>query len=284
MRFHHNLVDNMQDDAVDISSATPERDDSMFIHQNLIRRCVTAISTHNYDYHVPRGVTSVFRNVIDMRQGVLWNRPTPDRPTGDLAAAFAFLMHGSDKAQFVESVRFYQNTVLCPTRGPYSFGHGSLTHLKPGSSRRVFNNIFIYLSPDPRQNVPYPLPFYGAGVKEADIQADGNLHWNPDPAAKPPADYLEKLRTHPLSEQNKKQYPPGLGANCLVADPKFVRLDVNPKVEADCRLQPGSPAIDQGVALPADWEDPLRPKAGRKPDIGALPHGLPPMTVGIRSR
>src|SRR5205823_13851449 len=41
MRFHHNLVENIQDDAIDISAAHPHADDSMFISQNLIRHILT---------------------------------------------------------------------------------------------------------------------------------------------------------------------------------------------------------------------------------------------------
>src|SRR5207253_2300022 len=36
MHFHHNLVDNIQDDALDVSAAMPRESDTIFITQNLI--------------------------------------------------------------------------------------------------------------------------------------------------------------------------------------------------------------------------------------------------------
>jgi len=206
-----------------------------------------------------------YRNIVDMRKGVRWIRPTEEKPEGALRSGQAFFMHGSDHAKYVESAYAYQNTIVAPTHGGRAFGQGTLYHTKPDTIRRVFNNIFVY---DPATR--YVRPFYGTGVKDADIQVDGNLHWVPDPEAKPPGNLIEQLRTHPLSQHNIKNYPAGFGSRSLVGDPKFVRYESDPAEPWDLHLRPRSPAVDAGVALPDDWPDPLREDDG-KPDIGAIP-------------
>lgn len=52
----------------------------------------------------------------------------------------------------------------------------------------------------------------------------------------------------------------------------------------DFRLPAGSPAIDAGVALPAEWSDPLREPQNGKPDAGALPLGSGRLKVGRHGR
>src|SRR6185369_5545406 len=125
------------------------------------------------------------------------------------------------------------------TSGDYAFAHRTMFHLKPGSERRVFNNIFVYLN----ENGRYPRPFYGMNVTNLDLQLDGNLHWNPLPAAEAPASYFDTLRKHPLSEFNKANYPAGFGANDFVANPGFVRFEPGPRAASDYRLGDASPAI-----------------------------------------
>lgn len=87
-----------------------------------------------------------------------------------------------------------------------------------------------------------------------------------------------------MFEASKKQYSPGWGQHDIVAAPRFVALDGHGKSLADVRLQPSSPAIDAGVAVPAEWPDPLRADDTGKPDIGALPSGSMGMRVGVRGR
>ncbi|MBM4072762.1 MAG: hypothetical protein FJ271_28120 [Planctomycetes bacterium] len=84
------------------------------------------------------------------------------------------------------------------------------------------------------------------------------------------------------SKKNVKNYPPGWCLNDLVADPRFQRFAESDS-PADFRLEKDSPARGKGIVLPADWADPLRPKAGR-PDIGALPFGADAPTFGRRGR
>jgi hypothetical protein len=53
---------------------------------------------------------------------------------------------------------------------------------------------------------------------------------------------------------------------------------------ADLGLREGSPAVDAGVEIPADWPDPLRGADRGRPDIGAVPLGAAPWKVGVRGR
>ena len=81
---------------------------------------------------------------------------------------------------------------------------------------------------------------------------------------------------------SRKFYEPGLTTQDRLADPKFVNLPTDGSVAADLRLQPGSPAIGAGIAVPAEWPDPMR--AAGKPDIGALPAGTQAWRVGVDGR
>ena len=94
----------------------------------------------------------------------------------------------------------------------------------------------------------------------------------------PSLSYLA-LRRSKTFEESKKRYPPGWGAHDLFADPKCEQLTEDKPL--DVRLREGSPALDAGVELPAEWPDPLRPLDRGKPDVGALPLGAPPLTVGL---
>ena len=52
----------------------------------------------------------------------------------------------------------------------------------------------------------------------------------------------------------------------------------------DLRLQPNSPAINAGRALPSEWPDPIRAADKDGPDLGALPLGVDPWGVGVDGR
>ena len=70
----------------------------------------------------------------------------------------------------------------------------------------------------------------------------------------------------------------------LAADPRFVKFDLGEDAANDYRLRKDSPAVGRGVVLPSEWEDPLRPPDGARPDVGALPIGSQPPKFGIGGR
>ena len=266
IRFHHNHVHSIQDDAIYLSSPARFATDNVRIYQNLITKSLMAFGCHSRGG--PQGNIYIYRNVADLREGVNISRPRPDLPNGRLGNYHIFLVHGR-KLLGIESMYYYQNTLISPA-SPDAFAHRLLTATSPETKRRVFNNIFVYLN-------RYGFLRQYKGV-DNDVQADGNLHWCVDPSAKLPKRFLDNVRNSKFSAANKQDYPEGWCTNDRVADPKLVRFE--PIKKADWRIDKSSPAIGSGVRLPVEWEDPLRPADETKPDIGALPIGSEPFIAG----
>jgi hypothetical protein len=261
VRFHHNWVDGFQDDAVYLSSPAAGFTDNLHVYQNLITRALMAFGCHSRGG--PDGNIYVYRNVVDLRQGVNVGRPSPRRPGGQLSSYHVFLVHGRELLG-IEALYFYQNTFVSPALGG-GYAHRTWTSTSPRTARRSFNNLFVYLN-------GYPDPGRLALAPPHDTQLDGNLHWSPAAGAKPPKRFLEAARECKASVHNKAKYAPGWEANSFVADPRFVLLEA-PAGKADYRLRKDSPAVGKGVVLPKEWDDPLRPRGGARPDLGAVPLG-----------
>jgi hypothetical protein len=273
IRFHHNWVDRFQDDAIYLSSPAPGFTDDLHVYQNLITRALMAFSCHSRGG--PEGHIYVYRNIVDLRQGVNVGRPSPSRPQGQLSSYHVFLVHGRELLG-IESLYFYQNTLVSPALGG-AYAHWTWAHTSPRTARRSFNNLFVYLN-------GYPATSRLARAGLHDIQVDGNLHWSPLPDARPPRRFLEAARECQASQHNKAKYAAGWEANSLVADPRFVQFEAAPEGKADYRLRKDSPAVGKGVVLPKEWDDPLRPRGGARPDIGALPLGSANPRYGRQGR
>lgn len=279
IRFHHNLVDNMQDDGIYVSSPTPYFSDGIYIYQNLIRQAVDGFGAHARGG--PGGKIYLYRNVIDLRAPLQFERPSAARPAGYVFPGHeAWLVHNPDHIIHMENIYMYQNTVLAQVGHSLgSYCSGMVFHFAPDAERRVFNNLFVY----PGGIKQYPVAF-GFKRDAANLVFDANLHWHADPAVKIPADYFKTSRTHPLSEANKARYPDGWDAHSIVGDPKLVSFTTDRRQSVDLRLQSDSPALHAGISLPPEWPDPLRPSDDAKPDIGAFPAGSEPLKVGIDGR
>ncbi len=273
IRFHHNWVDNFQDDAIYLSSPVPQFNDEIHIYQNLITRSLMAFGTHSRGG--PDGNIYICRNIADLRRGVNAGRPTAENPQGKIDSYHIFLMHGRERMG-VESLYFYQNTFISPAYAG-GFAMRTLTSTSQRTKRRSLNNVFVYLDRygglPPYNQTPVP-----------DIKCDGNLHWCADPDVKLPERYLEKARECLASQENKSGDQTGWAANSIVGDPKFLKYVRDPKIENDYRLQQTSPAIRRGIMLPGELNDPLRPDGESRPDVGALPVGSKPFAVGRYGR
>jgi hypothetical protein len=257
IRFHHNLVDRMQDDGIYLSSPTHYFNDDIHIYRNLIRNIFTALACNNTGG--PRGDIFIYRNLVDQRQGAPFSRPSPQKPEGGVLRGHGFLAHGNDLLG-IESLHFYHNTFITETwSGSYAGRTWTVTDAR--TRRRIFNNLFVYLN-------RYPDP---ANPQEHDIYMDGNLHWCPAAESELPAGFLEKVRQAKGSKAIATKYPGGWEANSFVADPRFAAFDVAASAKNDYRLTKESPAVGKGVVLPAELADPLRASGGARPDIGALP-------------
>lgn len=271
LKFHHNLVDNFNDDGIEPGPKKVRG--TTLVYQNLITRTLNPFTAHASKptpvEAEPGSGVFVFRNVVDLRQGTYKGPPTEPDPSGSFLNEPTQLIchdHGSP----IHAVYYvYHNTFLLHQkafRDYYGFSWGSHTR---GTTRRVFNNIFVQVEGMPGLN------FTGASPDD-DFQADANLLWSVKDGPSQSADFFTKFRKSLLFAASQKQYPPGWGANDRVADPMFVSL------ENDFRLQSGSPAINAGIAIPSEWPDPLRDIDAGKPDLGAFPLRAEPLRVGRR--
>jgi len=281
IRFHHNWVAAMQDDGIYLSSPTPWVTDKLYIYQNVISRVTTGFACHSRGG--PGGDIYVCRNVVDMRGPIQYSRPTPQKPDGHIIdGSLAFFAHGVGLLS-IEAIRFYQNTCLIPVNHDSNCYAGGMVYTTlPNQPRQVFNNLYAYFD-----SMAKGYPRFAPSQKEMDLEVDGNLYWSVSAGQTPPTDYFKKARTHPLSEKNRKGCPAGWEAHSIAADPKFVNpvsVSRRPDGDNDYRLAKDSPAVKAGVVLPAELWDPLRPKDGSRPDIGAIPCGAEPLRVGIHGR
>jgi hypothetical protein len=189
-------------------------------------------------------------------------RPTPDNPTGKVQAYHAFLVHGKELFG-IESLAFYQNTIIGPAVATSGFAHRLWTSTHQRSKRRIFNNIFVYLNDYPGTTRFLTRPAH-------DVETGNNLHWSALQKEKVPARYIEEVQEKSAQEKGS-----------LVADPGFTRFGAASEEMADYRLQNNSPAMGVGRTLPEEWADPFR---SATPDLGAIPYNTAPPTFGRQGR
>lgn len=278
VRFHHNLVDNFDDDGLylTLERSAPPRD--IHIYQNYISRTLTALSFAWSDDQVRPALgpgVYIYRNVMDFRRGTYGMPPR----SAELDASTTFEDHcragrpcGDHGSPYWEPMFFYHNTVIAKEkafRNFYGLGMGGHTQ---NTTRRLFNNIFVQID---------GLPGLAFNSADDNLQADGNLHWNPTDGPRTKADeFFAPMRKNKMVIASVKQYPPGWGAADRMGDPKFVRFSPNWPEALDLRPGPDSAAVDSGLEIPKEWPDPLRDKDAGKPDIGAYPAGVEAWPVG----
>lgn len=281
LKFHHNLVDNFNDDGIYLMAMGEGGD--LRIYQNRLSRCLHIFAFAG-KYPIGSGV-QICRNVIDLRRPVFYGWPaSADDPlflakdTGQPQFPPGGWLCGDHGSPTWEPICFYHNTVISQTHGDYRayYAAGWAGHTA-GTRRRVFNNIFVQIEELPTQN-------FFAVSPDDDFQADGNLLWGVREGPAQRGDVFAGFRESGKFEASKKQYPPGWGANDRFADPKFARFVQDGTGACDLRLAKTSPAVNAGVAIPADWPDPLRASDKTQPDLGALPVGTKPWGVGVNGR
>ena len=281
LTFHHNLVDNFNDDGIECGPKL--RAHTLFISQNRIGACLIPFTQHEIDKdespvdHDPQAGVFVFRNVIDLRAGTYSTPPGEPDPTGAFLHREGHLV-GDHGGPIWPVMHVYQNTLIRRTpvfRDYYLFGLGAQALRK--SERDVFNNILVQVEGLPGLNF--------GGMKEPEnVREGGNLIWGLEQGPMPNADPFAKFRASKLFEDSRQRYESGWTTHDRVADPRFVRLTEDDLANTDLRLQPGSPAIDAGVPVPAEWPDPVRSADPGAPDIGALPHDTEPWRIGVDGR
>lgn len=280
LQFHHNLVDNFNDDGLECGPKL--RDHTLFVSQNRIGACLIPLTQHELGKdespadHDPQSGVFLYRNVIDLRDGTYTGPPAEPDPSGDFLRQEGHLV-GDHGSPVWAVMHVYHNTLLRKTpvfRDTFLFGLGSQV---PRTERNVFNNIFVQMD-----RVPGVVII--GGEQAENVREGGNLLWGVVEGPELARDPLAEFRTTPLFEKSRQRYEAGWTTHDRVADPKFVSLPADDRQPADLRLQSDSPAINAGVPVPESWPDPLRDADPSQPDAGALPHAVEPWTVGVDGR
>jgi len=274
LQFHHNLVDNFNDDGLECGPKL--RAHTIFVYQNRIGACLSPFTQHEGDKdespidHNPKTGVFVFRNVIDLRPGTYKSPPLQADPSGAFLHEEGHLV-GDHGGPVWPVMHVYHNTVLRETpvfRDYFLFGLGAQG--LQNTERDVFNNILVQTNKVPGAGF--------AGIKQpGNVREGGNLLWGVKDGPSLSGDVFAKFRASPLFEASRKFHEPGLTTQDRVAEPKFV----SPR---DLRLQAESPGINTGLPIPAEWPDPLHAADKDAPDSGALPLGAKPWGVGIDGR
>lgn len=260
VQFHHNLLENLQDDGLYLSPMYPRHalektPPKQFIHQNVFRQLLTALAFGGPEL-VTKDTAYIYRNVIDLRGSVNTGRPSTKNPKPGFSSGKAMGDHGSPPWP---AMMIYHNTFVMG-ESSRDAAMATTAGTKAAHPRKVFNNIYLHLA---------KLPGFIGPDSALNAVADGNLYWSPDTKAAQATAYFNKFRASKLFEGSKLVYAAGSSSNDLVADPLFVKAAPDPLVENDYRLQAKSPALGAGVPIPADWPDPLR-SSNAKPGAGAL--------------
>lgn len=263
VRFHHNVVENFQDDGIYLSQMYPRHlfmgnGARIEIYQNYFGGALTPLAFGGMED--TRDDIYVFRNVFDLRAGVNYGRPSTKNPdvtpysTGRVMAD-----HGGPPWP---KMTLYHNTFVL-ARGSRTADFSTLNAAHPDRPRRLFNNVFVNFAG--LSGLRPPTPDRG--------QCDGNLYWSPMNGKQVAETFFKRYQGSKAHQESKSVYSPGFTTNSMIADPRFLKLMADAKVTNDYRLMKNSPAINVGVSIPKEWPDPLRDKDAGKPDIGAIPLG-----------
>ena len=319
-RFHHNWVDDMQDDALAIGFGQ----NSGEVHHNVVTRCQTAMS---FASDVVGGPYRIYRNLFDLRRPISAIRTRPVGDLDGLVSPFRFgqFYKGSDHADD-GVIDLFQNTFLMRFQeGVTSVQY--FRHSTPLGPRRSFNNIFVDIEPQPltMARVTAYLPTFVPGS----WPTDGNCYFrvgtffeqdNPERTGVLRHDTfmfdnhqfdrqtypsLENFRTAPPTVdpnnpnppqasyyvQSKTLYGPGYENSSIDVDPQFLVFDPTgePTGADDLRLGPNSLARQGGIVLndplllDPPIHDPQAPTTG-DPDMGCYPSDNQPLQVGVDGR
>jgi hypothetical protein len=241
-------------------------DPQIHVYQNVFRGLLTALAFGGSEPET-RDTVFVYRNLFDLCSRVPTGRPSPGAPRPSFSTGKLMGDHGSPPWP---AMNIYQNTIVAlePARDVEMAAAAGASQTRP---RRVMNNLFIHAG---------PLPGFVPPSAAANCASDGNLYWSPVSPDVTAESLLGRFRASEQFAASKQLYPAGSASNSLVANPRFVRFVVDLAADNDYRLSEGSPAANAGVPLPAEWPDPLRAADRDRPDIGALPLGAQPHSVG----
>jgi hypothetical protein len=252
VRFHHNWVHNINDDALYMGSdalymgsdETVTTDDAR-IYRNVITQCLSALSFAAKD---PLGHVRIFRNLFDLRQPTLGIRPRHD---GDnpMRQGQLFKSNGPEGP-----IDLWHNTCLTLNAGAKVVDGEAVDHNDAGFShyanlqeggdlagrRRAFNNIFV--AAYPVDGITKPIAFLPAGPKGP---TDGNTYHRVGPPAPMVQAFIvaeDATEYFTLAAYHNEYGWEGQG---WLADPTFVSYDTwagYPFLDDDLRLRDGNVA------------------------------------------
>ncbi len=262
-QFHHNLVENLQDDGIYLSPMylrhkLDKTKPQIHVHENIFRQLLSAIAFGGTETDADDDIY-IYRNWFDLRPPVFTARPSTRKAESTFSTGKVIGDHGSPPWP---AIFCYQNTVVAlePSRDADMGLAGST---RAGHPRRVFNNILWHGA---------RLPGFLPPTPSDGVVSDGNLYWTPATDNKLGSTLFDRYRKSPAFVENQKLYSPGSSTHSRFAQP-FAHDNV-------IELTSGSPAIDAGVKLPQEWADPLAKHDRGAPDMGALPLGVGPTVLG----
>lgn len=295
MRFHHNLVDNFNDDGLALINDTT----NIRIHENVVTNSHTALSFDGERI----GPVWIYRNLFDTRQPTLGNRPPAPPPPDMSLRTGVFYKDGKTDGP----IDFFHNTCLVRTPGMTGIDDEDImraaytlhrdqtkTHI-----RRTFNNIFASANYDPEPKQPLAfLPQEGFGPSDGNCyyrfrEDDDHTEWF-WAAGKRPRDDFNDYQDEQENEHRSEYADPGF----LTIDPQ----QPEPVLTDDLRLRDGGGAAERGVRLddvaPELWDldkvvtgedhSPAEPDAGcyARPTFLGITLPLPPgpLKVGVKAR
>ncbi|WP_254510010.1 hypothetical protein [Anatilimnocola floriformis] len=281
--FQRNLVDNISDDGLFLTSGTAF-DGSVvggysLVDQNRFSRILTTFAFgvgHGRQKVLPEnkqqtgGAITIRNNVFDFRRPVhyRWPNGPDDKQELDSYGRFAS-DHGSPTW---EPIEVENNTIIAGDPPRYDYLTDGLGRaVTGGTKRRVVNNIVCQL----RGVVGSTLPDVGANY-----EASHNLAWSLTDGDKLAAAF-EKYRKSPAFA--KTSWTTG----DLYADPQFVSFSADWREIADVRLRADSPAAESGWMMhlhAAPQEKGAKDFMAGKPYRGALPPNEAAWPVGVRGR
>lgn len=293
MRFHHNWLGNIQDDATYLSSPTPFVCDNVHVYDNLFTGCTTALGFHTRGW--PPGKIFIYGNVVDLRGGVNYQRAKLADPETPNVVSGNFLNSHGREVTGMESIYVYHNTAILPVYSYSTFAGSATMRLWPESRREVFNNVFVYLG-DPKRF--QKLPSFDVGVQT--FAMDGNIHWSPFQQALKTEDFLATIRAHPESLKRVAEGKAGFEQNSRVVEPGFVAFSDQDDADVDFAIRPEGAAAGGAVPIKTEvvsqtkaagnWASAVPAKELQLPDfnfgktVGAITVGREPFRVGIEGK
>lgn len=280
LRFHHNLIEGTQDDGIYLSpmyasySATPFE---IHLYQNVVRDCLTALAFGGPESRNTDRVF-IYRNLFELNGLVPTGRPnevgapcrlTSGHPMGDHGSppwSAMWIYHNTfHMLETARSAEHALSNVATPDRQRFLMNNLITTGYRPVAGTKAEIGDWVANGGKPPRSPAVVVPAVGSGL------SDGNLYWVAGADPTQGTSIFDKYRKSAEFTESAKAYEGGFTSRSLVADPQLDDRDVPRR---------GSPAIDAGAPIQADWPDPLREQDKGRPDIGALPAGAAPLEAG----